>query len=359
MQRPFHPMILDDEDLSMPIDQEAFHEPYFTYDGLSTDKPLFDHAQFALFSLTNSCAYRPPTYPEEERPTIAPSQIMWNPTFGLASTEPCYGAPAYSTSEGRPTTTSAQQHQQTKLPPFGPPGPIHSLRFSSPASAAAALSALDYPPRTRAISRTPSLCGDGPSLLIKPEPSSPQSPQLSPSPGFFPSKSQQMTTPSHCLSSSLPTMPTPTTRIPSSSLSSPSLKPVHRTRGRPRTSSMPQHSTTKTKSLTSPTGSPGAITKTPSTHKDVERKYRRGINNDLERLRRAIPSLRSLESPESSDAKEVLQGQQVPTVAMAKPTKSQVLAAAVEYIRRLEGERNGLRREVALLSAGAAAVVGV
>lgn len=61
-------------------------------------------------------------------------------------------------------------------------------------------------------------------------------------------------------------------------------------------------------------------------HKQVEKKYREGLNMEFERLRRAIPTL-----PQSVDAN---------VMGAAKPSKGMVLGAAIEYISKLERERD-------------------
>jgi hypothetical protein len=67
-------------------------------------------------------------------------------------------------------------------------------------------------------------------------------------------------------------------------------------------------------------------------HKQVERKYREGLNMEFERLRRAVPTL-----PQSVDAN---------VMGAAKPSKGMVLAAAIDYIKRIERERDAALDEV-------------
>ncbi|XPS94752.1 hypothetical protein M3J09_004055 [Ascochyta lentis] len=66
-------------------------------------------------------------------------------------------------------------------------------------------------------------------------------------------------------------------------------------------------------------------------HNQVERKYREGLNAELERLRRAVPSL-----PQSDEAG---------AMGQPKPSKATVLASAIEYIRKIEAERDMLKVE--------------
>ncbi|KAF2688467.1 hypothetical protein K458DRAFT_414214 [Lentithecium fluviatile CBS 122367] len=67
-------------------------------------------------------------------------------------------------------------------------------------------------------------------------------------------------------------------------------------------------------------------------HNQVERKYREGLNMELERLRRAVPTL-----PQSEKAD---------VMGAAKPSKAMVLAAAIDYIKRIEKERDAAVHEV-------------
>jgi Helix-loop-helix DNA-binding domain len=66
-------------------------------------------------------------------------------------------------------------------------------------------------------------------------------------------------------------------------------------------------------------------------HNLVERKYRDTLNAELERLRRTIPHIRDLES-ETPDGRP-------------RPSKATVLAAATEYIKKLEIDVEDLREE--------------
>ena len=73
-------------------------------------------------------------------------------------------------------------------------------------------------------------------------------------------------------------------------------------------------------------------------HTQVERKYREGLNTELERLRRAVPTL--------------LQSQKADVIGAAKPSKAMVLAAAIEYIKTIERERDEALFEVQRLGGG-------
>ncbi|CAG5184120.1 uncharacterized protein ALTATR162_LOCUS10920 [Alternaria atra] len=63
-------------------------------------------------------------------------------------------------------------------------------------------------------------------------------------------------------------------------------------------------------------------------HSQVERKYREGLSLDMERLRRAVPTL--------------LQSGEGDAIGWYKPSKGMVLTAAVNYIQRIEREKDAL-----------------
>jgi hypothetical protein len=67
-------------------------------------------------------------------------------------------------------------------------------------------------------------------------------------------------------------------------------------------------------------------------HNQVERKYREGLNTELERLRRAVPTL-----PHSDNGD---------TMGQPKPSKAMVLSSAIDYIKRIEREKEALEQEV-------------
>jgi hypothetical protein len=73
-------------------------------------------------------------------------------------------------------------------------------------------------------------------------------------------------------------------------------------------------------------------------HNQVERKYREGLNSELERLRRAVPTL-----PHSEDGG---------VMGQPKPSKAMVLSSAIDYIRSIEKERDALRVENERLKQG-------
>lgn len=100
-------------------------------------------------------------------------------------------------------------------------------------------------------------------------------------------------------------------------------KPPPRKRGRPR--------------LYRPASDPAPMANTrPRSqcmpHTEVERKYREKLNMELERLRRAVPTLPQNDSNDSMGA--------------TKPSKSMVLAVAIDYIKELERQRDEAIEEV-------------
>ncbi|OCK76248.1 hypothetical protein K432DRAFT_408327 [Lepidopterella palustris CBS 459.81] len=66
-------------------------------------------------------------------------------------------------------------------------------------------------------------------------------------------------------------------------------------------------------------------------HNQVERKYREGLNSELERLRRAVPTLPQRDSGDLTGP--------------PKPSKATVLASAIDYIKFMESERERLAEE--------------
>lgn len=150
-----------------------------------------------------------------------------------------------------------------------------------------------FSPNTHIPSRTPSLCGDAP--------------EKASSPSYSPSNLKRESPSS-----------------PDSAPEEPTTKRPQRKRGRPRLDRNETISSTSSPSFKSQkTG------RLP--HNQVERKYREGLNAELERLRRAVPSL-----PQSDEAG---------AMGQPKPSKAMVLASAIEYIRKIETERDVLKAE--------------
>jgi hypothetical protein len=149
---------------------------------------------------------------------------------------------------------------------------------------------------TSTISQPSSLGGDAPQPLI--------SPSLSP----------------HMLKHESPSSPT------SASESSTPKRPT-RKRGRPKM----DRSTTDGQVMTSPTTAKYQRTKRLP-HNQVERKYREGLNSELERLRQAVPILRR-------------QSDEAGAIGQPKPSKAMILSSAIEYIQSIEKERDALIEE--------------
>ena len=161
-------------------------------------------------------------------------------------------------------------------------------------------------------SPTPSLCGDGPLALLASPP---------PSPSAIKRESPDE---------------------PTSVYEEPLPKRSQRKRGRPRlnrTLSDPP-SASSVDSSSSRYRQHQRSSRLP--HNQVERKYREGLNLELERLRRAVPTLP--------------QGDEAGLVGQPKPSKAMVLAGAIEYIRKIERERDELLEENLRLGGGWGAV---
>ncbi|KAF2789855.1 hypothetical protein K505DRAFT_352309 [Melanomma pulvis-pyrius CBS 109.77] len=186
-----------------------------------------------------------------------------------------------------------------------------SFPFDLPASYEPSMPSMPISPRstnstnsatnTITNSPTPSLCGDGPPTLLA-------SPPLSPS-------SLKRESPDESGSAG----------------EEPEQKRPQRKRGRPRL----DRNLFDTPSASSFNSSSSKCQQQQRTsrlpHNQVERKYREGLNSELERLRRAVPTL-----PQSDEG--ALMGQ-------PKPSKAMVLAGAIEYIRNIERERDALLEE--------------
>jgi hypothetical protein len=102
-------------------------------------------------------------------------------------------------------------------------------------------------------------------------------------------------------------------------------KSPHRKRGRPRL-----YRPASGGSTTTPINKASRSQCMP--HTEVERKYREKLNTELERLRRAVPILPQSDATDATSA--------------AKPSKSMVLAVAIDYIKELERQRDTAVEEV-------------
>lgn len=69
-------------------------------------------------------------------------------------------------------------------------------------------------------------------------------------------------------------------------------------------------------------------------HTAVEKRYRENLNQNLEKLRRAVPNLHAAQRRKSSDHSDAL-----------KPSKCEVLIGAVSYIKHLESENDCLKKK--------------
>lgn len=276
-----------------------------------------------------------PGYPNVANPDYSPTQEMlsYPDQFG-----PAYIADSYTTSpdysletffdqatfapvDMQPTFTR-DQGQYTALPASGipttnntPSNRTSSYSTSRHPSDAAPLGKLEqfsfgfsfdplstepfekacFSPNTHVSSRTPSLCGDASEKA-----SSPTTLTLSP-------RNLKRESPSS--PDSAPEEQAPPAR-------------PQRKRGRPRLDR-----TETISSTSSPSSKSQKTGRLP--HNQVERKYREGLNAELERLRRAVPTL-----PQSDEAG---------AMGQPKPSKAMVLASAIEYIQKLEAERDTLK----------------
>ena len=158
---------------------------------------------------------------------------------------------------------------------------------------------------TTATSQSSSHCGDVPHQAV--------SPSLSP----------------HMLKRESPSSPA------SASESSTPKRPT-RKRGRPK---MDRKSTDGQSVATSPTSKSQSSRRQP--HNQVERKYREGLNSELERLRKAVPTLR--------------QSDGAGAIGQPKPSKATILSSAIEYIQTIEKERDALKQELEQLRRNQAA----
>ncbi|KAF2188530.1 hypothetical protein K469DRAFT_514864, partial [Zopfia rhizophila CBS 207.26] len=150
-------------------------------------------------------------------------------------------------------------------------------------------------PSPRGSSSTPSLCGDRPQLIQHAPPAPPH--------GSLKRESPE-----------------------DAAEEKPAPKRVQRKRGRPR---VHQSKTDPTNYSTG--NSPKSRLGRRRLHNQVERKYREGLNSELERLRRAVPTLPQRDS-------DNLTGH-------SKLRKATVLASAIDYIKKIERERDSLLEE--------------
>jgi len=136
----------------------------------------------------------------------------------------------------------------------------------------------------------------------------------------------------HAIHPTIEDTPTLSPTLSYRTISSPTPSPIsppRRKRGRPRTTcrkDSPTATSTNHNSL---------ITKSTRTpHNQVERKYREGLNFEMERLRLAIPATARWENGSSSSGAS--------SANSLKPSKAMVLACAIDYIQEVERERDAL-----------------
>ena len=256
--------------------------PYSNYFDNPYLSEVFDPApDYSLNSFFDSDSFfEQPATPVEMGAAVPSKSLMRNSTLAVTGT----------------STNSSQQLAQTFNPiQLGPvdqtPGtfPIHHTR--SYASEPACFSP------TTTISRTSSLYDDATRQA---------SPSLSP----------------HMLKRESPSSP-------ASGSESSTPKRRTRKRGRPK---MDRRST-DSQLVTSPSLKSQRTKRQP--HNQVERKYREGLNSELERLRNAVPILRQRDEPSG--------------LAQPKPSKAMILASAIEYIQSIETENDSLKEENARL----------
>ncbi|KAF3052767.1 hypothetical protein E8E11_011190 [Didymella keratinophila] len=214
-------------------------------------------------------------------------QSQFNPPqmpteISTSSTDPSNRTGSYSTSR-----------HPSDAAPFGKLEQL-SFGFSFDPTSTEPFETACFSLNTQIPSRTPSLCGDAPEKA-----STPTSFTLSP-------RNLKRESPSS----------------PDSALEDPSSERPQRKRGRPRLDR-----TETISSTSSPSSKSQKTGRLP--HNQVERKYREGLNAELERLRRAVPTL-----PQSDEAG---------AMGQPKPSKAMVLASAIEYIRKLEAENSALK----------------
>lgn len=219
-------------------------------------------------------------------------QGQFNPSL------PATGISASSTTTSNRTSSYTTSRHPSDAAPFGKLEQL-SFGFSFDPLSTEPFETACFSPNTHVSSRTPSLCGDAPEKASSP--TSPTSPTSTLSPRNL--KRESPSSPDSASEESTPKRP-------------------QRKRGRPRLDR-----TETISSTSSPSSKSQKTGRLP--HNQVERKYREGLNAELERLRRAVPTL-----PQSDEAG---------AMGQPKPSKAMVLASAIDYIRNLEAERDGLK----------------
>jgi hypothetical protein len=178
-------------------------------------------------------------------------------------------------------------------------------------------------------SSTPSLCGDGVrarEVEVLPSPVS----QSSEGHSNKTMKRSRSSSPRQGQMMKVEDTMSPSTTISKTEIEVPAkpAPPAPRKRGRPRLN----HADTDPNALC-PAGKPRSKCTRRLPHNQVERKYRESLNAELDRLRRAVPTL-----PQHDNSTEV--------GGPPKPSKATVLASAIEYIKAIESDREKLIEEV-------------
>jgi hypothetical protein len=281
-----YPQVVN-SDYSPSLDILAFQDPFETDD------------------YTTSPDYLPSTFFDSDSFSDRPlTSIEMTPT-GYSSKQPSFNPTLPAT--GISAADSQPDFQQTYFQtPFGQLDQ-YSLGYSLDPSSINSFDPTPFSPVTETSSRTPSLCGDAQQQAHSP-PMSP--PLVKREASFSPPAIEEETT---------------------------STRPL-RKRGRPRLDRFDSdpHSTGSSSGKYSRGG------RLP--HNQVERKYREGLNSELERLRRTVPTL-----PQSDDGS---------AMGQPKPSKAMILSGAIDYIKQIEKERDALKEEVERLRQNHGADIG-
>ncbi|KAI0578926.1 HLH multi-domain protein [Pyrenophora tritici-repentis] len=246
-----------------------------------------------------------------------------SPDIDAYFTESSYpGLSDYSASHNFPSANGTCFNRPAEQPPadgvLGWSAPVHNNFINAPSTVSPAAVAPKPPLTTWANSLpTPlSVAGDFQNGYMATDFNS-----------NFPSLPSPLPTPS---SSGSPTLssPVPVSNTQQAAPEDPATttaKPAPRKRGRPR--------------LNRPASEPQAANNSGAKstrtqcmpHTEVERKYREKLNAELERLRRAVPMLPQCDSAD---------------MGAVKPSKSMILAVAIDYIKELERQRDAAVEEV-------------
>ncbi|KAF2016843.1 hypothetical protein BU24DRAFT_459963 [Aaosphaeria arxii CBS 175.79] len=262
----------------------------------------------------------------------------------MSSIELSSGFPSKDQSAFNPSLQSSTKQwpsasNANDITPFGNLNQFPSNSFFDPSNTTPFEQA-SFNASRRNSSPTPSLCGDAPTLQQQ------QALQINPAsvPATSTSQSNQAS-PSLSPQSLKRESPSSPPFIPASEPKRPQRK-----RGRPRLDRQYSDSSASTNNVNGNCISKGNANMRPThrlPHNQVERKYREGLNSELERLRRAVPTLPQGAEDGSSTAQQVL--------GQPKPSKAMVLSGAIEYIKRLERERDEALRECEVLRQNAVA----